>query len=338
MADQQNELALGAVITQVERVTSFTPPWAPGMALTAGMLGTETCASCHRDPVASHAGMAGEASEIIAQSRPLPEVIRANGEPCLQSLTHLAIGPDLVWGRNLFDEANVAVPAALCFRQSSGHGAGVISSGCAAGPDAQSAVRAGIYEVLEHAVMAAWWRGTDLPSGEVSYVRCRLTEMLEPEIKTARAETNLRTTEIGLIASICGVYAVAAWSFDRNGEGGFVVASAAHADLMEAARSAFRELCQLEWGLHLARIKQLQAGLAPSDFDDEVLVRSDCISRDDRRLVMNGLLPALEPQDLLERLKGSFSSCIDVTLHMQPGLHVHKVIIPELYCARQPFS
>ncbi len=351
--DTENLNSLSQVAARIERLQTFVPENAPGSFITAGIVHDMTCASCHASETGSWIRCVGEAVEYICQSRPAPSDLLSAGTErnWPDSLSDKVPTDEQGQGRSLSgyhygSQKEVELPEVL-FRGSGDAASIVMSSGCAAGPDPVSAALSGLCEILEHDTARKWWSGelSDRPVSDLSGI-----DAIANHIKTLRGPIDFRTTEVGLLDRRYGVHVVAAWSFDRANDDGFVAATAAHHDLQQAAYSCLHELMQLEWGFLNILDLSGRKTRALSDYETDVLRAAASTAVSDRRLsltkysgrLIEQIHPGSDNDTLLEELISSMDDegldIYGVTLHHQPGLTVIKSLISNMILSKPVFS
>lgn len=197
------------------------------------------------------------------------------------------------------------------------------STGCAAGPDRDSAVAAALWECVERDAVALWWHGNH----PASALPLELIDTHQPRLYWWLHQRSRRTKLLDLTTDI-GLPVVVAFSSEADGR---VVATgtAARPVLADAALAAVTEMVQTEVGMELAR----EAG------DPEVLVWIGHASTDgmqqfqpdprvnERASPGQGLL-----LDRLDQL-GLRALAVDLTLPADPLPSV-RVMVPGLCAMR----
>lgn len=169
-----------------------------------------------------------------------------------------------------------------------------LSTGSAAGPSMDAAVLRALLELVERDAAALWWLGGRrarpfAANGRAAAEAARLTDVLR------QGDTSRRTWILDITSDL-GIPTAAAISVDLDGRG-FVCGLAARLSPREAVRAAIGELCQLEIGLLLARIKLAQTGgAALTDLDRRHLDRATRIDA----ATCDLLHPAGAPRDDVE--------------------------------------
>lgn len=324
-----NHRALARLMMALEAPLQTIPPSAPGTWLTAVRVGRFTAASCHFDRNSSYRGCAGEAAEIFAQDRTVPQgLLGAPDASPVDGLRRYAadIDPVLVAGRDLATGAAVAIPAGLCFHSVATPGPCVRSSGCAARPTAADAVTAGICEIIEHALVGHWLNGrpANLPTGALQPVRLDAGS----RIARLRQGADAPQTFVAHLGTLWGVHAVVAWSHGPDGELP-CMASAAAPSLTEAVDGALRELAQMEWGA----LQSPAHCAGPATWQDKASALE----------VMEPSTVRLSPapvglQQIIERMTAAGYRGLFVDMHREAGLSVTKTLIPDLVCELSPIN
>ena len=196
------------------------------------------------------------------------------------------------------------------------------STGCAAGPDRETALAVALRECVERDAVALWWHGgrpgAALPLEVIDAQQPRLYWWLHQRLR--------RTLLLDLTSDI-GLPVVAAVSADADGR---VVATgtAARPQIADAALAAVTEMVQTEVGMELAR----EAG------DPDVLAWTRHGSTRDQlqfRAAAAKGSPALGHTALLQRLAvlGHRALAVDLTLPGDPLASV-RVLVPGLCAMR----
>ena len=249
---------------------------------------------------------------------------------------------DCVPAKRLADGAAVYVPADLCLRRQNTqlNVPFKLSSGCAAGPVWESALAQAVGEVIERDAITLWWYG-GVPAKRFSQEQLENLG-LAGLLARCRSACQARQSTFLLLPSAGGLSSVFAYSFDQSSEH-FACGMAAHWDTSKALTSALLELCQMELGLALVRLKIAQDGMnALNQGDQRQLQRASVIKPDCSALLADPITsihplaidPANPADDLKKRLRTAklTAYCIDMG---KPSLAipVAKVIIPELQAA-----
>lgn len=217
-----------------------------------------------------------------------------------------------VQSRSLSDGARMWFPLDLCHRRHASEQDFKpplkLSSGCAAGITREDAALRGLLELIERDAVALWWRGgrrgrpvaPDSEAGSVSAVL----------LAQARQGQGYRTSWLLDITTDVGIPVVVAISTDPDGYG-FAVGSGSRLSLVDAARAAVFELCQVELGLRVVAAKRQQAGdRALNESDHRQLRRAafntrQCALLQPETGEFEGLsgAPASSLEDVVERLQ-----------------------------------
>jgi len=294
--------ALAAVAGRLQRLFAIRSPWAPGLrflgaqatptgwpsAFSLGGAGTsieDALVSCLGETAErlSPVERPGDVT-VTAPWRTVRDRVAPAAAPIVAELFGGSAGPgeplDWLDARDLSGAAYL-LPADWCLRRPH-YGALAIpgatpSTGCAAGPTREAAASAALLELVERDAAALWWIG-----GRPG----RAMPPDDPALATLpilRADAIDRQTRLLDITTDLGIPAVAAVSFDADGRD-FAAGLAARPGAGAAATAAIVELCQMEVGLQLARLRQRQLGDAALTADDRRhLQRAAGITADDPR-------------------------------------------------------
>lgn len=197
------------------------------------------------------------------------------------------------------------------------------STGCAAGPDRETALATALWECVERDALALWWHG----GRQGAALAVEVIDPLQPRLFWWLDQRERRTLLLDLTTDI-GLPVVAAVSSGVDGRH-VAVGAAARPVLAEAALAAVTEMVQTEVGMDLAR----QAA------DPEVgewIARASTLDQPQFRAG-----PARAPvapvgwQALLERLAGLGhpALAVDLTLPRDP-LISFRVLVPGLCAMR----
>lgn len=280
-------IAKGARVLQ--RMFLLRSPWAPGLRFVGGEVSPPrsgdyaeqfehlSIAGSGRTIEDAFAACVGEAIERLSQfEQPGDVAIRAqwcdiggDALPGLDDLianaTALLDDPDtpLDWirGVRLADAAPVLVPADWCVRRPASartlEPRTALSTGTAAGPSYEAAASRALLELVERHAVFMWWEGgrraAPLPLEHVAMRRAH--EVLVD----LRQSVDARPTWLLDITTELGVPAIAAVSFDRDGKG-FACGTAARVTPEAAVSAAIGEMCQMELGLMIAKLRQAENG------------------------------------------------------------------------------
>ena len=129
--------------------------------------------------------------------------------------------------------------------------------GWAAHPDFEEALLASVLEVIERDATALWWFGGASPSS-VKLSEDSARSMVKYCQSLRRDQSGAEPLFLDMTQQI-GVPTIGAFSWDET-VGSCAWGFAAHIDALRAAKSAFRELCQIETGRKLIDLKESQDG------------------------------------------------------------------------------
>ncbi|WP_149586621.1 YcaO-like family protein [Tabrizicola flagellatus] len=196
------------------------------------------------------------------------------------------------------------------------------STGCAVGPDRDSAIARGLWECVERDAVALWWHGRR-PGGAVA------TEIIDAHQPRLFWWLHQRARETRLIevTSDIGLPAVVAVAADPDGRR-VAMGSAARPVLADAALAAVTEMVQTEVSLDHAREAgdpEAAAWLAAASLTDQPQFRPG----------PERATPPLEMAGLLERLGGLGHRALGVEMTL-PGdpLPAVRVLVPGLCAMR----
>ncbi|BAT61471.1 YcaO-like family protein [Variibacter gotjawalensis] len=215
----------------------------------------------------------GEAAERVSQiERPGDVLHRGSDARVLDSTRGLIelIAPevashdaDWIAGVDLHGQTN-KVPADWCLRRAEDGPLRAprtaLSTGCAAGPSKQAATIRGLLELIERDAAALWWSGARKPAAVPT------SDRIEGIIRDLRGSASGRKTWLLDISSDIAIPVVAALACDAE-QRNLAVGIAARCTFEAAGTAALVELCQMELGLQLARLKADRRG--PLTDDDE---------------------------------------------------------------------
>jgi ribosomal protein S12 methylthiotransferase accessory factor len=202
---------------------------------------------------------------------------------------------ELSWcrARRLIDGSEVSLPADLCLRrppaQQQVKPPFPLSMGSAAGVSWDGAALHGMLELIERDAAALWWRGGARgggipPSNDAQITSQTLLLQLRQNNSTRRSWLLDITTDIG-------VPSVVALSCKADGFG-LAFGMAARPTLAAAARSAIREMCQIELAYEVVEAKYREGGEAALNARDRVHRRRATEINADRCALLQ---PLLEP-------------------------------------------
>ncbi len=281
---------LAGMASRLSRFFAIRAPDAPGLALFGGVIalsgadaeamGAPTISVTGNgvDAARALASCLGEAADLLSQfERPGDLAARGSASALsdgwiAQLLATARTPVGWVAGHDGHD-APVLVPADLVLRRSpAGRAltpAGALSSGCAAGPNPDTAFARAVFELVERDAAALWWLGGRQP-GALAEPRDALDL-----IGRLRGGATERTTRLLDITTDLGIPAVAACSLWPDGHG-LACGVASRGTLGEAARAAILEMAQMELSAPIARAKAAEQGdAALSESDRRHIARAD---------------------------------------------------------------
>lgn len=354
--DQLNLLRAAA---QLQRFFVIRPPEAPGLYFCGGELRHDSASvsvgamglsfvdafkRCVGEAVEYWSQIESSADEsIIIHPLPLTDCTKLWPASWLQFVTDENLSMiDCIQAQALNDDLTFYLPADLCLRRANSQFTVPykLSSGCAVGPTFDHALCKALTEVIERDAVALWWYGGVPPKrfSQDQLQQLGITEL----VQCCRGSYQERYTVFLDVSSDLKVPVVVAYSFDRSGSN-FVCGMAAHLDLQKAVEAALLELCQMELGLALVRLKIEQSGRdALSQGDTQQLQRATQIQPDCKALGGQETVPFNRHKPQLKSSLGTLKDCInsaslkayfiDIT---KPSLDIPavKVVLPELQAA-----
>jgi ribosomal protein S12 methylthiotransferase accessory factor len=223
---------------------------------------------------ASQLQTAQDALVRLVSADPKAKLGRQTQQQIASFLEHrLCPEAELSWcrARRLIDGSEVLLPADLCLRrppaQQQVKPPFPLSTGSAAGVSWDAAALHGMLELIERDAAALWWRGgargRAIPSSDEAQITSQtLLLQLRQDNSTRRSWLLDITTDIG-------VPSVAALSCRADGFG-LAFGMAARPTLAAAARSAIREMCQIELAYEVVEAKYREGGEAALNARDRV--------------------------------------------------------------------
>lgn len=289
--------AIARLAGRLQRMFVLASPWAPGLsfvgAQASSAVGTLSLAGSGETLEEALASCVGEAAERLSQiERPgdvlsaPPSAASADMMPAARGLVEAQLcvlgppEPAVDWMRaRVLGEADpraVLVPADWCLRRVTPgplrDANAALSTGAAAAATPTSAAYRALLELIERDAAALWWiggrRGRPLAcDGPAAAEAHRILVALRRGVTT-------RATWLLDITSDIGVPVLAAVSAEADGRG-LAFGLGARLSVAGAARAAILELCQIELGLQIARLKLAQRGDAGlTDLDRHHLRRA----------------------------------------------------------------
>ena len=269
---------------------------------------------------------------LILPASPGPEAVlgpRAKEFVAAFSAHKLRPDAELSWcrARRLDDGGEVLLPADLCLRrppaQQQVKPPFPLSTGSAAGVSWDAAALHGMLELIERDAASLWWRGgargkSIPPSHEAQVTARALLSQLRQNNPARRSWLLDVTTDIG-------VPCVVALSCKADGFG-VAFGMSARPTLAAAARSAIKEMCQIELACEIVEAKRREGGEAALNARDRVHRRRATEINADRCLLLQPLpdqarhlvIQANAPGDVLrlivERLEQFGIECFSLDL------------------------
>jgi ribosomal protein S12 methylthiotransferase accessory factor len=180
---------------------------------------------------------------------------------------------ELSWyrARRLIDGSEVLFPADLCLRrppaQQQVNPPFPLSTGSAAGASWDAAALHGMLELIERDAVGLWWRGgargKAIPSSDEAQLAAQAL------LLQLRQNNSKRRSWLLDITTDIGVPSVVALSCKNDGFG-LAFGMAARPALAAAARSAIREMCQIELAYELVEVKCRERGEAALNARDRI--------------------------------------------------------------------
>ncbi len=248
----------------------------------------------------------GEGVEYLSQLQTAEDVLTlpASADPAsalgprakefIAAFSAYKVAPEaeLSWcrARRLNDGGEVLLPADLCLRrppaQQQVRPPFPLSTGSAAGTSSDAAALHGMLELIERDAASLWWRGgargkSIPPSHEVQVAADALLSQLRQDNSARRSWLLDVTTDIG-------VPSVVALSCKADGFG-VAFGMSARPTLAAAARSAIREMCQIELACEIVEAKCREGGEAALNPRDRVHRRRATEINADRCLLLQPL-------------------------------------------------
>jgi ribosomal protein S12 methylthiotransferase accessory factor len=180
---------------------------------------------------------------------------------------------ELSWcrARRLIDGSEVLLPADLCFRrppaQQQVRPPFPLSTGSAAGTSWEAAALHGLLELIERDAASLWWRGgargRSIPASHEAQVTAQAL------LSQLRQGNSARRSWLLDVTSDIGVPCVVALSCKADGFG-VAFGMSARPTLAAAARSAIKEMCQIEMAYEIVEAKCRERGEAALNARDRV--------------------------------------------------------------------
>ena len=201
-------------------------------------------------------------------------------------------GTALSWcrARRLTDGSGVLLPADLCFRrppaQQQVRPPFPLSTGSAAGTSWEAAALHGLLELIERDAASLWWRGgargKSIPADHDAQVTARAM------LSQLRQGNPARRSWLLDVTTDLGVPSVVALSCKADGFG-VAFGMSARPTLAAAARSAIKEMCQIEMAYEIVEAKCREHGEAALNARDRVHRRRATEINADRCLLLQPL-------------------------------------------------
>ncbi len=176
--------------------------------------------------------------------------------------------------RRLTDNTEALVPATLCIKlpgQTENRPSPVpITEGCGAAFVKEWALKHGLFELIERDAYCQWWFAAR-PARQLVFPQSGLGSFRNFR-ERIRGEDCSREDVILDITTDLGIPCVAAVSFAQDGSQ-IACGTAANSDRTIAIEAAFREMCQLEFGYHVAEFRRRSHGFAALDRHDQAKLR-----------------------------------------------------------------
>lgn len=297
--------ALARASGLARRLFLLASPWAPGLCLIGGQAFSEglqtsfSLAGSGQILEDALAGCIGEGVERLSQvERPgdvrvecslgdadpqiMPSARALTAEILARSQTGGSTPVAWVRGNYLSTGREMLLPADWCLRRA-GSGplaipGAALSTGCAAGPDANAAAARALLELIERDAAGLWWIGGRRPrplpfDGAAAAAGVQLLAAL-------RRGSRSRASWLLDITTDLSIPCVAAVSVDEEGRG-LACGLAARLSDEDAVRAAVLEMCQMELAQPIAATKLKERGEhALNDVDRRHLARAAEIDAD----------------------------------------------------------
>jgi len=316
--DTRHRALLLKAASRFSRVFELAAPDAPGLVCFGAQFDPGIADPMHAgDPRVGVSGVGlslqeafqsciGEGLEYVSQLQTTEDVLVRSASPDAET----GLGPharefiaafsaykarpdtELSWccARRLNDGSEVLLPADMCLRrpprQQQVKPPFPLSTGSAAGTSWDAAALHGMLELIERDAASLWWRGgargRSIPPSDEAQVTARaLLSQLRQNNPARRSWLLDVTTDIG-------VPSVVAVSCKADGFG-VAFGLAARPTLAAAARSAIREMCQIELAYEIVEAKYRERGEAALNERDRVHRRRATEINADRCLLLQPL-------------------------------------------------
>ena len=199
---------------------------------------------------------------------------------------------ELSWSpaRRLTDGGEVLLPTDLCFRrppaQQQVRPPFPLSTGSAAGTSWEAATLHGLLELIERDAASLWWRGgargRSIPASHEAQVAANAM------LSQLRQGHSARRSWLLDVTTDIGVPSVVALSCKADGFG-LALGMSARPTLAAAARSAIKEMCQIEMAYEIVEVKCRERGEAALNERDRVHRRRATEINADRCLLLQPL-------------------------------------------------
>lgn len=272
---------------------------------------------------------------------------RCVGEAAETMAQFLCTRPDLsrvaeeagISGHRLHDDAEIGIPANLCFRDADGASASGLSLGCAAGRTVEEATMAALCELIERDAMCLWWDGG---APACAMPLANLDRSVADTIARMRGGRTTRETWFLDLTSDVGLPVAAALSCAGDGYD-LAAGFAARGTFDAACLAALNELAQMELGNTLVAAKLERNGkeaLVATELRQ--VERMRCLPASDARLRGAGAdRPIRSETQAIKQLAGRLAdlgiSCSVADLaHPAHGIAVVKAVAPLLQAPDGP--
>lgn len=310
VAARQGE-AIAAVAGHCRRLFLMRSPWAPGMRCVGAVVQNAASASVPADALTfdvagagadldgAVASCLGEGAERLSAVQRVDDIevvssyasvfhrVMPQARDVIEAQLggpHSSAGLEFAWSSaiDLHTGAKWLLPANWCFwgaKDDVLRRTGLpLSAGLAAGPAFEAAAVSALLELVERDAASQWWvegrRGSELSVDDNT--RRRLAD----HVGFLRAGSAGRRTELLDITTDLGIPCVAAFSFNATGDG-MCFGLAARLNTEDAARRAIVEMCQMELGLLLARMKEREEPGFLTQADKRHILRAEAIKFED---------------------------------------------------------
>jgi len=263
-----------------------------------GLSAQEAFQSCIGEAV-EYLSQLQTAEDVLSTSADRAPVLGPRADAFIAAFSAYRVRPEVEppWyrARRLNDGSEVLLPADLCLRrppaQQQVRPPFPLSTGSAAGTSWDNAALHGMLELIERDAASLWWRGgargRSIPDSDEAQGAARAL------LSKLRQDNPARRNWLLDVTTDIGVPSVIAVSCKADGFG-VAFGMSARLTLAAAARSAIREMCQIELACEIVEAKCRERGEAALNERDRVHRRRATEINADRCLLLQ---PLQEPMD-----------------------------------------